>query len=152
MIYDHDATSHAFGNREVCQGHGDETDQVEVASGFFQGTSGQGCEPMSSSSTGKVEPTCDDNHVRDDCDAQCHKIRNHEIDQYHRGKTEPIAVGKGKQREEAQRGEWRYPWTAPRVILGCLKLIMGKGGPSVWTIDDYDGEESWRGRGTTPPE
>ena len=36
VIDDHDVTRHVFGNHEVCQGHGDETDRDEIKSEFFQ--------------------------------------------------------------------------------------------------------------------
>ena len=68
------------------------------------------------------------------------------------GETAPIAVGTGKRPTETQLGEWRYPWTAPRVIFRFFEFVAGNREPSIWIIDDYDGEEPWQERGATFPE
>ena len=148
---DHVAIRHELRNHEFSQGRSSETDQDGVKQNHAQEENEKDNEPLTSSRTGKEEPTCDDNHVRNDCDAQCHKIGIHELDQYHRGKTEPTAADQGEASKKLLHRKDNYPSTAPRVIWSFLKLDMGHKGPMTWSIDNYDGEESWQEHGVTPP-
>ena len=49
------------------------------------------CEQLDDSGS-EGDPTCEDNHVRNDHDALCHEIGIHEVRQYHRGETEQAEV------------------------------------------------------------
>ena len=149
VMEDHDVIRHAIGNHEVSQGHVGEADQDEVEQDFVQEEGEKNGERLPSCRTGKEEPTCDDNHVRNDCDAQGHKIGIHEIDQYHRGETKPIAVGQGKPQDGSQSGKGEvedgnhYPWFFARVVCYWLGK-MRKHNVLHWNIDDYDGDVSYQ--------
>ena len=90
---------------------------------------------MTSSSTGKEEPKCDDNHVREDCDAQCHKIGTHAIVKQNRLQLAKVSNNKEStmensdthgQHPECSQGSWNWLWEIMGQQCGPLMIRMAR--------------------------
>ena len=145
-IEDHDVVSHAIGNHDVARGHGGETDQVDIGQKVFQGDAGMDQKTKASENIKKEDPRSVNHHARDNHDATSHEIGTHVIGQHNQGESRQIKIGNG----QTQTRHNDFPWTAPRVMLEFLKHDMGLSGPTIWTIDNYDGEATWAEIGETP--
>lgn len=107
---------------------------------------------MNTSKESEEEPTCRDNRVRINHVAEGHEIVNHDVSQCYQGKSEQPEINTNSMKDIQQISGSVYPWTAPRVLARYLALRMQSEWPIVWTVDDYDGLESWEEEQQDPPE
>ena len=102
------------------------------------------------SGEGDEEPTRGDDHVQTNYDVNGHAVVNHEIRQCCRGEITQTKGDTSSRSNLQPKPRVEYPWTAPRVLARYLALRMQRESPTVWSIDDYDGTESWEEEGAEP--
>ena len=149
-----DVFHHVLRNHDDCRSYRGETDQDGVAGNVqtnlghsLDSKTGRNEEMRDAEKVIEEEPKHTDDHVRINHDANSHEIVNHAASQRCRRELDrPNANGITKQ-GVAKRD---YPWIAPRVLAQYLAMRMSGGTPIEWTIDDYDGEESWEEEKTQP--
>ena len=108
-------------------------------------------EGLSKASEGREEELKHrDHHVKSNRDAYGHEIANHDESQRSRCESEQPEADDNHKAKSPRRLACNYPWTAPRVIAQYLALRMKEDKPTVWSIDDYDGSESWKEENQEP--
>ena len=108
------------------------------------------CKTKSDGSSSEEEPKCEGSNVLRNHDVNDHAIAHHEIHQRHQGETDGVSARKGFAEVQEQVGEGDHPWTAPRVMWQYLERRTNTKDPTTWSIDDYDGKESWQELGEQP--
>ena len=94
MRNDHVASSHEIRIDDVCPYHQGGIEQAGVGQGKLQHNVWQS-KPNASERVSGEEPTCENDHVRNDHDAECHAIGIHDVSQYHKGETKPTGTDNG---------------------------------------------------------
>ena len=107
--------------------------------------------PVKANKGSEEEPTHRDYHVRINRDAESHAIVNHDADQCCRRESGQFEANTSSKEEAKIMPRRRYPWTAPRVLAKYLALRMQTEETTVWSIDDYDGQEPWEEEKQEPP-
>ena len=143
---DHDALCHAIGSHDVDRGHGDEIEQVNIGQLERQDDIRPDNDAMVSYKVEEEHPRSANHHARDNRDASSHEVGTHVMSQNDQGETEKTEFDNGT----TQSRRTDFPWTAPRIIWEFLEHDVGEDGPTIWSIDNYDGEDSWLEIGRTP--
>ena len=104
-------------------------------------------ELVDTSKVSEEEQTHRDDHVRINHDAESHEIENRDVSQCYRRKPDQPEDDTSSREELQRMPKKEYPWTAPRVLARYLALRTTTTKPTVCSIDDYDGMESWEGEG-----
>ena len=129
VIEDHNVIDCAFGNHDVRPN--------------FKGEPEQAGEPRPKSNRGKDKPTCEDDRVMNGHDVNDHATSNHDVSQNHRRESEPRLFECSSPQGIEKVEEREFPWIAPRVILQYLTWGTMGNKPTIWSLDNRDGWESW---------
>ena len=100
---------------------------------------------------GNEERKHNDYHVKINRDADCHAIVNHDANRLCRKKSDQPKGDVNSQTEKQPMLESKHPWKTPQVLAKYLALRMKTMKPTMWSIDDYGGVESWTERKEEPP-
>ena len=133
---DHAVYDHAFRSHDGCRSYRGEAERDGVG------------ELADTRMGSKEKQKYNDNHVRSNHDVESHDIVTHDASRCCRRKSERPKVNVRSQERKQKMQESKYPWTTPRVLARYLALRMKTDEPTVWSIDGYDGLESWGGRKT----
>ena len=104
MRNDKIASSHEIRIYDVCQHHQGGIEQVGVGQGKLQHNVRQSKSNVSERMSGE-EPTCEDDHVKNDHDIEWHAIGIHDVSQYHKGEAKPIGTDNGLLSAQEQEGQ-----------------------------------------------
>ena len=142
-VFDHEFRGHAYSRDQ-----GRETKQIEEKESLSHQCGGS----LATEGSCEDELTCEGNHAMEGREVYDHEIGNHVVDMSHRGEADQIEVESDHQQDVDENTTKPYPWMAPRMLLQHLMQAMDAKEPSMWSIDNYDGEVIWHDHKWKPEE
>ena len=96
------------------------------------------------------ELTCEGDHAIEGREVYDHETGNHVVNLDHRSETDQTVMEGDHRTNVAEDNAKPYPWKAPRVLLQYLMQTMATEEPIIWSVDNYDGEDTWHECGWRP--
>ena len=145
---DRDVFDHEFRGHVYSQDQGGETEQADERKSLSHQKGGS----FDTEGLCEEELTCEGNHAMEGREVYDHESGNHVVILNHRRESDQIEMESDHQKDVSGNNTKPYPWRAPRVMLQYLTKVMSTQEPTTCSVDNYDGEETWREHQWRPKE